>query len=280
MSTADTRVVRVPRLGSLAAFLGLAAIAIFAMNAAHGFFPGDHTGARWGRFAFQSMGPILLIIGSRWLMTRDGLRPDPLGLAPRARTGAAFLFGAAIATVHMLALLIGIYMIAPFELVRGPLAGSDVALAALGYLTGNFAEELLFRGYLLIVLARWLGATRALWLLALPFGLFHFPGLDLTSLAKMVLTTGAMHFVFGYAFLATRTLWAAVALHAVSNTLLHSVFGTGGPGYLSFQYSAEFPSAFDAPFLLFLGVTTTLAWLLARLAAARGGAAWLEGRLP
>ena len=257
-------------------FLGLAAVAIFSMNAAHGFFPGDHAGARWGRFACQSIGPLLLIIGSRWLMTRDGLHPDQLGLANGARSGTAFLIGAALATLHMLALLIGIYLIAPFELIRGPLAGSDVAFAGLGYLTGNFAEELLFRGYLLILLARWIGTTRALWSLALPFGLFHFPGLDLLSLGKMVLTTGAMHFVYGYAFLATRSLWAAVALHAVGNTLLHSVFGTGGPGYLSFRYSTEFPTAVDAPFLLFLTITAALACLLARLAATRGGAAWLE----
>jgi membrane protease YdiL (CAAX protease family) len=206
------------------------------------------------------------------------LPPGQLGLALDRRSGAASLFGAAIAAVHMLALLGVLYAVAPFQMVRGPLPGSEVALAALGYLTGNFAEELMFRGYLLIVLARWLGTTRALWLLALPFGLLHFPGLDLMSLGKMLLTTGAMHFVFGYVFLATRSLWGAVVLHAIGNTLLHSVFGTGKPAYLALNYSREFPTAVDAPFLVFFGVTVVLAILLARLAAARHGIAWLEGR--
>lgn len=278
MTHSDTRVRWVPRPSSLAAFLGLAAIAILSMHAAHALFPGHHTGARWGRFACQSIGPILLILGGRWLMSRDGLRTDPPGLAIGSKSAAAFLVGAAIAAVHMVALLVGIYVVAPFELVRGSLPGSEVALAALGYLTGNFAEELLFRGYLLIVLARWLGTTRALWSLALPFGLFHFPGLDLLSLGKMMLTTGAMHFVYGYAYLATRSLWAAVALHAIGNTLLHSVVGNGRPAYLSFQYSREFPATVDAPFLIFLGVTAVLACVLAKIAAIRGGAAWIEGR--
>ena len=251
---------------------------ILAMHGAHALFPGNHSVAHWGRFACQSAGVALMIAGSRWLLKRDGLPPGQLGLAFGGRSGTAFLVGAAIAFVHILALMIGIYSIAPFELVRGPLSASEVGLAAMGYLTGNFVEELVFRGYLLVVVARWLGTTRALWLLALPFGLFHFPGLDLLALGKMVMTTGTMHFVYGYVFLATRSLWAAVALHAVGNTLLHSVVGTGRPAYLAFDYSREFPAGIDAPFLLFLGVTVALAFLLARLATARRGAAWIEGR--
>lgn len=278
MNSTTTRGALAPRLSSLAAFLGLAVFGILAMHGAHAVFPGNHPIAHWGRFACQSVGVAFMIIGCRWLLSRDGLPPGQLGLALGGRSSVAFLIGAAIAIVHIVALMIGIYAIAPYELARGPLPGSEVGLAALGYLTGNFVEELLFRGYLLVVLARWLGTTRALWLLALPFGLFHFPGLDLLALGKMVMTTGTMHFVYGYVFLATRSLWAAVALHAIGNTLLHAVVGTGRPAYLAFDYSRDFPAGVDAPFLLFLGVSMTLAWLLSRLAAARRGAAWIEGR--
>ena len=48
----------------------------------------------------------------------------------------------------------------------------------------------------------------------------------------MMLTTGAMHFVYAYVFLATRSLWTAVSMHALGYKLLHQVFGTGGPALL------------------------------------------------
>jgi uncharacterized protein len=133
-----------------------------------------------------------------------------------------------------------------------------------------------FRGYLLIALAQWLGTTRALWLLALPFGLFHLPGLDVFALSKMILTTGAMHFVFAYAYLASRSLWAAVSLHAVSNTLLHTIIGTGKPAMFSLQFRHDLPAGVDMPFLVFFGAASAFALLLSRLPQARRGAAWLE----
>lgn len=277
MTSASTPGSDIPRPGSIALFLLLAAVTVLAMQVTHGFFPGNRPGALWGRFAGQVAALALLILGSRWLLARDGLPRDQLGLGTGVRSRAAFLIGAALAVSHILALMVGMYAVAPFELSRGALPGTDVGLAAVGYLTGNFAEELAFRGYLLVALARWMGTTPALWLLALPFGLFHFPGLDAEALGKMVLTTGAMHFVYAYVFLATRSLWAAIACHAVGNTLLHSVIGIGKPAFLSVHYQRDFPSGIDAPFWIFWGVSVSLALVLAKLPATKRGVAWLEG---
>ena len=128
-----------------------------------------------------------------------------------------------------------------------------------------------------MVLARWLGTTPAIWLLALPFGLFHFQGLDALALAKMMLTTGAMHFVYTYVFLATRSLWAAIAMHALGNTLLHELLGVDRPGFLSVQFTRELPTAVDGTFAVFFGVTAAVAIGLSRLGATRRGAACLTG---
>ena len=201
---------------------------------------------------------------------------DRLGLALTAAHGKAFVVGIIAACALVLALLGVFYLVAPFELLPGSLPPAAVPVAALKFLSSNFNEELLFRGYLLIALAQWLGTTRALWLLAVPFGLFHFPGLDVAALLKMMLTTGAMHFVFAYAYLATRSLWAAISLHVISNMLLHSVIGLGEPATLSVRFLRDLPASVDVSFLVFFGTAGTAALLLSRLPQTKRGASWLE----
>jgi uncharacterized protein len=264
-----------PRPSSLYLFLALACAAVVALQLGHAHFPGDHWFARTGRALCAVVAATALIVGSRRLLERDGLEADRLALGVGARHARAFMIGAGIACAHILVLVAALFVVAPFEIGAGPLSVGAVAAAGVGYLTGNLVEELLFRGYLLIVLARWLGTTRALWALALPFGLFHLPGLDALALGKMLLTTGAMHFVYAYAWIATRSLAAALALHAVGNTLLHEVLGTGGPAALAIHFLGPVPDGWA--FLVFFGISALLAILLSRLPASRRGARWLEG---
>jgi membrane protease YdiL (CAAX protease family) len=279
--TGETTLRARPRASSVFLFLVLAGIAIAALQAAHGFFPGDRGGARAGRWLCFAAAIALLVLGSQRLLRRDGLPTDRLALGFTAAHGRAFLIGAGVAVVHLLALLGVMYAVAPFEITLSaspPVPPGAVPGAAVGYLAGNCIEELVFRGYLLIVLAQWIGTHRALWLLALPFGLFHFPGLDGAAVAKMMLTTGAGHFAFAFVFLATRSLWAAVAMHAAGNTLLHVVLGIGEPTLLSLRFLHDPPVATDLPFLAFLGVSILLAVILGALPATRAGVAWLERR--
>ena len=261
------------RAASLGLFLALAGAAILALQLAHTLFPGDRGFAVTGRMLCTVAAIVALVVGSRRLLKRDGLAADRLALGVGPAHAIAFVIGVGIAVAHILLLLAALFVFAPFEIGSGPLPTAAVAVAATGYLTGNFVEELLFRGYLLIVLARWLGTTRALWLLAVPFGLFHFPGLDALALAKMMLTTGAMHFVYAYAWLATRSLVAAVALHAVGNTLLHEAVGIGKPAALALRFAQPVPD--DVLFVVFFGVSAGMAILLSRLPATRRGVAWL-----
>jgi len=265
-----------PRPTSVAAFLALSGIAVVTMIVGSGFFPGDQAGAHLGRLFCSIAALALLIAGSRQLLQRDQLAPDRLGLGFTAAHGKAFLWGVAIACALILVLLGGFYLLAPFGLLRGSLPLAALPAATLDYLVGNSGEELLFRGYLLIALAQWMGTTRALWALAVPFGLFHFPGLDAVALIKMMLTTGAMHFVFAYVYLATRSLWASISLHGISNALLHSVVGTGKPAVLSIHFHRELPDSVDGPFLVFFGTALAFALALSRLPQVKRGSAWLE----
>ena len=265
-----------PRASSVCLFLILATVAIVAMQSAHGFFPGHMPIARVGRLLCLASGAILLVAGSRWLFARDGISANRLGLALNAAHGRRFLFGMGLGILHMAILMMVFYVTVPFEIGDGPRTSADVASAGIDYLASNLIEELQARGYLLVVLAYWLGTTRAIWLMALPFGLFHLPGLDAVAMAKMMLTTGAMHFIYAYAFLATRSLWAAVSLHAVGNTLLHAVIGVDGPGAVALHYQHSFPEKVDLPFVVFLGVSILFAVWMSRWPATRRGAAWLR----
>jgi membrane protease YdiL (CAAX protease family) len=262
-----------PRASSAALFFVLAAIAIVFLQVGHAAFPGELAGAYAGRLACSTVSLLVLIAGSRWLLERDAIDAGRLQVGVGARHGKAFLFGAGIGTAHICLLVAILYLALPFEISAGPLPAEKVALAGVNYFAGNFVEELLFRGYLLVVLARWLGTTRAIWLLALPFGLFHYPGLDPVALAKMILTTGAMHFVYAYLIPATRSLWAAVAAHAIGNTLLHQVFGVGEPALLATHFRQAPPTDIDVPFLVFFGVTGLVAFGLSRWRRTRDGAA-------
>jgi len=90
------------------------------------------------------------------------------------------------------------------------------------------------------------------------------------------LTTGAMHFVFAYSYLATRSLWTAISLHVVSNMLLHTVVGLGEPATLSVRFLRDLPTSVDVSFLVFFGTASTVALLLSRLPQTKRGVTWLE----
>jgi hypothetical protein len=154
----------VPRLSSLGLFLALAGVAITVLQLGHTLFPGDRGLALAGRTLCALAATGVLIAGSRWLLKRDGQAPDRLALGIDARHAGAFGVGAGMAVLHILLLLAALFVVVPFKVGAGPLPFTAVAAAAAGYLTGNFVEELLFRGYLLIVLAHWFGTTQALWL--------------------------------------------------------------------------------------------------------------------
>lgn len=258
-------------------FLVLAISAWFVVRLGGIFFPGDGLGAHLGHVLCSMVAVVALIAGSATLLRRDGLRADRLGLEPTLAHARYFLLGVVGAMLLVCLFAGALYSLAHFHWEPGPRSISAVLLEGHAYFWGNFAEELMFRGYAFIILARALGTQRALWILAPAFGLFHLEGLDGMELAKMIATTGAMHFVFAFAYLATRTLWAAVGLHAAVNVWLHSITGLSGKP-AAFKPILETPlsSSYDIAFWVFFGIAATVAVALAQLPQVRAGAEWLQ----
>jgi hypothetical protein len=220
---------------------------------------------------------VALIAGSARLLRRDGLPVDRLGLDLTLAHARYFLLGVLGAILLICLLASALYSFVHFHWEFGPRSLSDVLLDGHAYFWGNFAEELMFRGYPLIILAGALGTQRALWILAPAFGLFHLEGLEGMELAKMIATTGAMHFVFAGAYLATRSLWTPVGLHAAANVLLHSITGLSGKP-AAFKPILEVPlfSSEHLTFWVSFGVAASIAIALAQLPQVKAGAKWLQ----
>jgi uncharacterized protein len=195
----------------------------------------------------------LIVLNGKFLM-RDGFPCDTLGLSLR-RIGWFFAGGILIVPV-MLAMAGALWLLVPFHWERGEMAWSQLGWRTAEYFAGNFGEELAFRGYLLVVLARYLGLTRALLIGAVLFGLFHLPGLSGTEALKMICTTGAMSFIFACGYVLTGSLWTAVGLHVFGNVILHEVLGMSGKsGIATMVFHEPWPTSYDPAFLVWLGVS-------------------------
>src|SRR5688572_20079181 len=101
-----------------------------------------------------------LVVLNRTFLMRDGFPRDTLGLGLR-RIGWFFAGGILIVPV-LLAMAGALWLLVPFHWERGAMSWSQVGWKTAEYFAGNFGEELAFRGYFLVVLARYLGLTRAL----------------------------------------------------------------------------------------------------------------------
>jgi uncharacterized protein len=167
-----------------------------------------------------------LIAGALLIRWCDGRDAAALGFNFTRRTplelGAGFAVGGGALVVAVLVLLAG------GMLRYGTAAGGtgDVALVLardLGVLSiAAAAEEAIFRGYPFQVLVQWLGAATATVLASAAFALAHArnPNVDTIALVNIFLA-GVL---LSVAYLRTRSLWFATAVHVGWNWMMASVF--------------------------------------------------------
>jgi membrane protease YdiL (CAAX protease family) len=231
------------------------------------FFPNELPGALMARAMLAACGVALLLFGSKMLLRRDGLPADALGLRLTTQHAKGFVLGVAGGLLFIALLAATLAVQVPLHWERGSLSLSYAALAAHTYFWTSFGEELIFRGYALIALSRYVGPRKAVWALALPFGLFHLPGMGMgMAAAKMIATTSAMSLVFSYSFLFTGTLWTAVGLHAAADVSLHTLTGLDGEGRPTVwkPIFGLWPTGYDAGFWTLITIAGLVAFFLSR----------------
>jgi len=95
-------------------------------------------------------------------------------------------------------------------------------------------EELIFRGALFYILIKKLGATKAIWISATAFGMYHwFSQGSLGDPIGMLITfmvTGAMGLVLAYGYTKTQSLYVPIAIHFGWNVVQQVVFSNGPIG--------------------------------------------------
>lgn len=146
-----------------------------------------------------------------------------------------FVGGSMVAFVSIATIWIIIYLIYPFEIIRNVSSTPRLINDLINYSLGNTLEELLFRGFLLLAAVKLMGKLGGIVFVSLLFGLFHLPGLGLTTQGlMMVITTFTMSLLFIAVIYYTKSIWTAVALHVTGNLLLHT-FGFDGANNGLFQ---------------------------------------------
>jgi membrane protease YdiL (CAAX protease family) len=93
-----------------------------------------------------------------------------------------------------------------------------------------FYEELAFRGALLYILIKRLGAQRGMLISAIAFGIYHWFSYGVlgnpVQMLIVFLTTGAMGYVLALGFYRTGSMWLAIGLHFGNNLARMVIFSS------------------------------------------------------
>ena len=221
---------------------------------------------------------LLVVFLLSWLLLRRVAREpiSVLGIAPSKRRLIEFLVGGLfMAGVGV----INFVWQAHFKKI-GYQLNPDYGLGQM--LTGSFwvlravvLEELVFRGALLYMLIKYIGAVRACLLSSLLFGVYHWFsyevfGSRLVLMVYILLVTGCGGWMFAYAFAKTRSLYAPTGLHLGWNLVAAVVFSSGPIGSQLLIEQGEAVEWNEWVTLLFFSLQAIVApgvvtWYLARV---------------
>ena len=155
-------------------------------------------------------------------------------------------------------------------LVRG------FTIAFLFFVTAGATEELIFRGFPLQAFRHNLGGARAVVITALLFGLAHVSNKDASALSTI--NTILAGIWLGLAYLMTRSLWLATALHWSWNFAMAFIFGLPVSGLPTLSQLAWLRPSIGGPMWLSggsygpeAGVAATVALILSTLMIWKSG---------
>jgi membrane protease YdiL (CAAX protease family) len=119
-------------------------------------------------------------------------------------------------------------------------------------------EELIFRGVLLYILVKRIGATKAILISAVAFGIYHWFSFQVfgnpVQMAFVFVITGSMGLVLAYAYAKTLSLYLPVGIHFGWNLTQNFIFSDGPIGNGIFIQANPQPFRTDS-YLIFISVT-------------------------
>lgn len=221
---------------------------------------------------------ILLVFLFSWLLLWKvaGASTTVLGIAPSRRRLVELLIGALFMAGVGVINFLGQAHFKQVSHVLNPDYGVGRILgASFWILRAVIFEELVFRGALLYLLIRSIGAVRACLVSAVVFGIYHWFSYDvfgsrLILMGYIFLVTGAGGWMFAYAFARTRSLYACTGLHLGWNLMAAIVFSSGPLGDQLLLEHGEAVEGSDWATLIFFSLQAIVApglvtWYLARV---------------
>ncbi|MCP9751963.1 CPBP family intramembrane glutamic endopeptidase [Ferruginibacter sp. HRS2-29] len=185
---------------------------------------------------YQSNG-LLVQLSISWVLLSLFDRKDPraLGLLPTTKTTTQVFVGFAIAIIIC---AFNYYLQTVFS---GSTWLLNKAFTWPGFFSGSWwvmqsvlYEELIFRGALLYIAIKKIGAKKACMLSAICFGVYHWFSMgafgNWVSMACLFIGTGIMGYIFALAFAKTRSMYLPIGLHFGWNFINTIIFSQGPIG--------------------------------------------------
>ena len=218
------------------------------------------------------IGPILLLV--TWVLLRlEGKRLSAVGVDQPSRRFAEFGVGFAVLGLAAAIQQLGLSAATSDPFVRNADVRPALLLENARFVVNSVLyEELLFRGYLLYQAVRWLGPTRAVWLHAAVFGVYHWFSYGAFGnpvlMVYLLIMTGAFGLMWARAFVATGSVAAPIGLHLGWNAISYIIFSAGPLGAALLVPASGAPKLQDnglasvlLSFVLPLATTALVLWL-------------------
>lgn len=186
---------------------------------------------------------VILVIswGLLYLFEREHL--NVLGLIPSPKRMSQFLIG--IIAISLI-LLINIYqetLIRNLVWKTNEFEYATIWNAFVYHLRSALTEDLIFRGALLYILIKRIGAYKAILLSSIIFGVYHWFSYGILQerfilLFYIFLITGCNGFVWGYAFHKTKSIMLGLGFHVGSNLLMSCFYEAQPYGEIMFSLTS------------------------------------------
>jgi uncharacterized protein len=182
----------------------------------------------------KAIAALAVLLGT-WVVSRMEKRPlDEYGIPPRQAFGLRFWEGCVWGFAMLSAIVLILRVSGHFRIDSRDLSGSAVFSYAfawgLAFLAVAVNEELMFRGYLLLIVARRLRFWPAALILSLSFGFAHLfnPGENAFGILQVVV----IGLIFCLTLRRTGNLWFAIGFHAAWDWAETFFYGTPDSGLL------------------------------------------------
>jgi membrane protease YdiL (CAAX protease family) len=183
---------------------------------------------------------IILVVSWGLLYHIEKEHLSVLGIIPSANRAFQFFLGILMMTVFVLVNIYTETHLQKIEWKSNQINSIDVWNAFVYHLKSALTEDLIFRGALLYILIKRIGATKAILLSAVLFGIYHWFSYGVLHegwifLVYVFIVTGFAGYVWAYTFHKTKSIMLALGFHVGYNLTMSCFFESQPYGELFFS---------------------------------------------